>query len=395
MRMERSESRANVKSAVAKKRAVKEYAKPKAESDIATDFNERIEVARGEFQEFVGGRNANDQTIILHDSDADGVTAGVCLEIALKRKGFRQVARVVPDRQRNAWTERNRARVREHNPQSLFVLDLGCAGEPVIENVPTCFIDHHRPEGVPPNGVLISGYTWQPIPNTSLMVYELCRAMADVDDLEWIAAVGTFSDLGERAPFEIVERAKGRYTAKWLKEATALVNASRRSSLYDPEAAARALLAHDSPRALVESTSEDVKGLRRAREEVKSAMNEAKRAAPTFSNNVALIRINTPCQIHPLIAQIWRTRLPKYIVIAANEGYLPGRVNFSARSGEEISVLDFLRSIELDAGEGSYGHGHDQASGGSLPVGSWNFPKASGRVNNANALVVTQFISEV
>jgi single-stranded-DNA-specific exonuclease len=47
-------------------------------------------------------------------------------------------------------------------------------------------------------------------------------------------------------------------------------------------------------------------------------------------------------------------------------------VNFSARSGEEISVLDFLRSIELDAGEGSYGHGHDQASGGSLPVGSWN-----------------------
>jgi len=225
---------------------------------------------------------------------------------------------------------------------------------------------------VPPNGVLISGYTWQPIPNTSLMVYELCRAMADVDDLEWIAAVGTFSDLGERAPFEIVERAKGRYTAKWLKEATALVNASRRSSLYDPEAAARALLAHDSPRALVESTSEDVKGLRRAREEVKSAMNEAKRAAPTFSNNVALIRINTPCQIHPLIAQIWRTRLPKYIVIAANEGYLPGRVNFSARSGEEISVLDFLRSIELDAGEGSYGHGHDQASGGSLPVGSWN-----------------------
>jgi single-stranded-DNA-specific exonuclease len=222
--------------------------------------------------------------------------------------------RVVPDRQRNAWTERNRARVREHNPQSLFVLDLGCAGEPVIENVPTCFIDHHRPKGVPPNGVLISGYTWQPIPNTSLMVYELCRAMADVDDLEWIAAVGTFSDLGERAPFEIVERAKGRYTAKWLKEATALVNASRRSSLYDPEAAARALLAHDSPRALVESTSEDVKGLRRAREEVKSAMNEAKRAAPTFSNNVALIRINTPCQIHPLIAQIWRTRLPKYIV---------------------------------------------------------------------------------
>jgi len=61
-------------------------------------------------------------------------------------------------------------------------------------------------------------------------------------------------------------------------------------------------------------------------------MNEAKKAAPVFSNRVALIRLDTPCQVHPLIAQIWRTRLPQYIVISANEGYLPGRVNFSAPS---------------------------------------------------------------
>ncbi|MEJ7617836.1 MAG: DHH family phosphoesterase [Pyrinomonadaceae bacterium] len=101
-------------------------------------------------------------------------------------------------------------------------------------------------------------------------------------------------------------------------------------------------------------------------------MNEAKKAAPVFSGSVALIRINTPCQIHPLIAQIWRTRLPKFIVIAANEGYLPGRVNFSARSAAGVSVLDFLKSIELSEGAGNYGHGHDQASGGSLPAARWN-----------------------
>ncbi len=204
------------------------------------------------------------------------------------------------------------------------------------------------------------------------MSYELCRDVAEVSDLEWVASIGTISDLGERAPFEIIGRAKARYKAKWLKEATTLVNASRRASHYDPEAAARALLAHDNPRALVESTSADVEALRLAREEVKAAMNEAKKAAPVFSSEVALVRINTPCQIHPLIAQIWRTRLPKYIVICANEGYLPGRINFSARTGSDRNVLDFLRSIELSDGEGNYGHGHDQASGGSLPVDRWN-----------------------
>lgn len=91
-----------------------------------------------------------------------------------------------------------------------------------------------------------------------------------------------------------------------------------------------------------------------------------------FAGNVALVRINSACQIHPLIAQSWRSRLPKYIVIAANEGYIPGRVNFSVRTNSGVNVLDFLRGVDLSEGEGNYGHGHDSASGGSLPMERWN-----------------------
>lgn len=55
-----------------------------------------------------------------------------------------------------------------------------------------------------------------------------------------------------------------------------------------------------------------------------------------------------------------------------NEGYLPDRVHFSARSAPGTSVLDFLRNIELTEGEDTYGHGHDQASGGNLSFSRWN-----------------------
>ncbi len=337
-----------------------------------SDFDIQIVGARAHFRAFIEKRDPRERVVILHDSDADGVTAGVVLQLALTRYGFSNVMRLAPDRERNAWTKGNRARVRGHDPQILFVLDLGSRNEPVLEGVPTCFIDHHRPEGVPEDGTLISAYEWRPVPNTSLIVYELCREIANVDDLEWIACLGTLSDLGERAEFEIIARAKKRYKAKWLKEATTLVNAARRATRYDPECAARALLAHTSPQSLVESESNDVKALHKARQEVKVAMDEAKKAAPVFSERVALIRINTPCQIHPLIAQIWRTRLPKYIVIAANEGYLSERINFSARSPDAVNLLDFFGAIELSDGEGTFGHGHDQASGGSLPIARWN-----------------------
>ncbi len=132
------------------------------------------------------------------------------------------------------------------------------------------------------------------------------------------------------------------------------------------------MLNYPTPRDLVNSDSDAVQKLRDAREQVKAEMEEAKKAAPVFAGNIALIRIHSPCQIHPLIAQIWRGRLPKYLVIAANDGYLPGRVNFSARSAPGISALDILKSVKLSEGEGSFGNGHDQASGGSLPIHRWN-----------------------
>jgi len=331
-----------------------------------------LEAARDAFKAFVDRIQPDKSVVVLHDSDADGVTAGVVLQLALSRAGFENVKLVAPDRQRNAWTPANRERVIAAAPDSLFVLDLGSQSEPVIAGIPTCFIDHHRPEGVPPGDTLISAYTWEPIPNTSLLVWELCSSLTDVSDLDWIAAIGTVSDLGEKAPFEMLAVAKSRYTAKYLKEASALINAARRASQYNPEVAVRALLTHDSPRSLVNSNTDEVEHLREARKEVQVAMEQAKKAAPVFSGNVALVRINSPCQIHPLIAQSWRTRLPKYIVMVANEGYIPGRVNFSVRTASGINVLDFLKNVNLSPGEGSYGHGHDSASGGSLPVERWN-----------------------
>lgn len=329
------------------------------------------EAAMQAFRQFVAQMSHSSRLVAIHDSDADGVTAGVVWQRAFERAGFASVHRVIPDRERNAWTPNNRAIIQSANPAYLFVMDLGSRSEPVISGVPTCFIDHHHPEGVPDGDTLITAYTWEPIPNTSLIIWELAQTIADISDLDWIAAIGTLSDLGDRAPFELLTTAKRKYTAKYLKEATALINASRRASHYDPEVAARALLNHPNPKALVNSESADVQQLRSAREEVKLALDEARKAAPIFSGNVALLRMNSPCQIHPLIAQSWRGRLPKLVVIAANEGYMPGRVNFAARSNT-VNVLEFLRSQNISAGEGSYGHGHDQASGGSLSIELWN-----------------------
>lgn len=330
-----------------------------------------LETAQQAFQEFVDRIPKTARIVALHDSDADGVTSGVLWQRSFERMGFTNIQRFAPDRERNAWTAGNRDRIKAANPEFLFVMDLGSQSESIIPGIPTCFIDHHHPEGVPTGDTLISAYSWEPIPNTSLIVWELCAPIVDISDLDWIAAIGTVSDLGDRAPFDLLTTAKRKYTAKYLKEATAMINAVRRASHYDPEAAAQALLNHTDAKSLVNSTAPEVEQLRSSRLEVKRELDEARKAAPVFSGQVALVRMHSPCQIHPLIAQSWRTRLPKYIVIAANTGYLPNRVNFSARSNS-ANVLEFLRAQTISEGEGNFGKGHDQASGGSLPVDRWN-----------------------
>ena len=313
---------------------------------------------------------AGRRELIACDADADGMTAGVLLETALRRLGHTSVQRFLPDRSRNVWRPGMRERLRRQNPERLFVLDLGIRPEPVLAGLPTCYIDHHALEGQPPEGLVISSYHWPQAVNTSALVWELCRPLVDLADRDWIAAIGVIGDLQERHAGALLTDVKQKYGLRSIREIVALVNAGRRIS-PDLAALACTLLAeHDDPRTFLKAAA--AKPLHEARQELQRALDEAKRVAPVFSGHVALVRIRSPYQLHPLLAQIWRSRLRGIIVIAANEHYLGGQVNFSVRGPSGTNVREFLRRIPLPPGDGEYGLGHDEASGGSLPIIRWN-----------------------
>jgi single-stranded-DNA-specific exonuclease len=220
------------------------------------------------------------------------------------------------------------------------------------------------------------GYGWDPIPASAWLAYELLSPLADVADLDWIAAVGTLGDLGEKAPWDALPDIRKRWTARWLREAVSLVNAARRASAFDVATPLRMLMEADAPRAIVEDDALGADRLRAYRAEVQAELAVARKQAPIFSADQpwALVPLDSGCQVHPLIAQQWRTRLPKFAVIAANRGYLPEIVAFSSRTSRTDMVLPaLLRAPDIGSDdEASYGRGHDQASGGHLPVPQFN-----------------------
>jgi hypothetical protein len=110
-----------------------------------------------------------------------------------------------------------------------------------------------------------------------------------------------------------------------------------------------------------------IDALRACRAEVNAEVARCARVAPRIAGAVALLRFSSTAQVHPIVAIRWTRRLRGLIVIAANDGFLPGRVNFAVRCSEaDRDLVAWLRALPTGPLAGEYAHGHPRATGGSL-----------------------------
>jgi len=354
-------------------------------------YAEPLAAARATFRDWLDAVPEAGRVVVFCHFDADGLAAGALFGRGVPRLGrsFGEVVVVPSGRDESAFSDGARERLAALAPDALLVTDLGVNARGTLEasGVPVLYVDHHRPSGEPDGAFVVSGYDWDPIPCSAWLAYDLLRDVAEVDDLDWIAAVGVLSDLGDKAPWPELAAVKKERTATWLKETVALINAARRAPTFDAQTALDALMTFDDPKELAQAETPLVDRLRQAREAVKSELAEARKAAPVFSERdpavpdgatpsdlrFALVTVDSPAQVHPLIAQQWRGRLEKYPVICANVGYLDGIVAFSTRTARRDVRLPVLyQSIDTPGWNGRWGHGHDQASGGHLPPDVFN-----------------------
>jgi len=339
-------------------------------------YEDYIDGARRATADFLSTLDRARRVCVFCHFDADGLAAGALFGRALPRMGFSDVRVLHAGREESAFEEPARSRVAQQRPGVLIVADLGVDRAGVVPGVPTLYVDHHEPHGEPPDAVVVSGYGWDPVPTSAWLAYEVLEPLVDVRDLDWIAAVGTMGDLGAGAPWPRLPAVKRRHTARWLTEAVSLINAARRASAFDVATPLRLLLEADGPRAVSNDRSRGAERLHAYRAEVQAELALARRRPPTFSKDgrFALIRFGSRCQIHPLIAQQWRGRLSKQVVIAANTGYAAGHVAFSARTAlPDVRLPELLRSVDLGGYTSRrFGRGHDRASGGHLPPGIFN-----------------------
>lgn len=175
---------------------------PKSKQESLIDYGQDLAEAQQAFKTFVDAIPLTVNITIVCDGDVDGLGAGVVLWHCLTRRGLGadNITVLQPDKGENAFTPSTRGYVARAHPRALFVLDLGISDRQIIHSIPTLFVDHHKPSGIPSEGVAISGYDWDPVPTSSLLTYLLCNAHGNVADKAWVAAIGNLGDIGPKYP---------------------------------------------------------------------------------------------------------------------------------------------------------------------------------------------------
>ena len=304
-------------------------------------------------------------TIIACDSDVDGLASAVIVERAVNAVGG--IPHVLPvHRGEHVHHPRMKRRIEALRPEHLVVLDMGSRPQAILPGLPTLVVDHHHAEaGLPPGAVVVNGYNREPVAPTSVLAFIVCRTIPAVESIAWLAALGAVADLGSASAFRDVLgiRAGG---ARWSRAAS-LLNAARRAEAPNPTVALDLLRHAASVDDITSGRLPETAVLERYQAQVRAEIDRCARLAPVIAENAALVRFSSGAQVHPIVATRWARRLTPRIVIAANDGYLPGRTNFAVRCHGTIDLVAWLRSLPFTpARDAEYAHGHARATGGSL-----------------------------
>ena len=312
----------------------------------------------------------------MPDKDADGLSSGAILRHTLLLLGLRPdlVQVHLLSKGRTVHSDEERTLMSSHNPEYVFVIDHGSrSGPPLVDGDHTSLvIDHHHAteRDFPESSEHVTACHSPPVATSSLLTYHLCQPLHPnvAERCDWLCIVGTHGDLGNtlkwEPPFPDMSAPLKKYSKKVLNDVVSLVNAPRRTATFDVRSAWDALCETSEPASILKTPR-----LLAARREVNDEVERCTHTAPKFSpdGKVAVFRIKSEAQVHPVIATRWAGHLQSKaleIVLVANEGYIPGKVNFSCRiprcARSRDPPVNIIESLKYYAGltEASSGH-HD------------------------------------
>jgi len=343
-------------------------------------------------------KNCKGKTIVVYDTDGDGIGAAVILSKTIKRL-FKKYPKAIPGDHDLAYlTKNNYDQISGQKPNNVIIVDMSLDEKAdyilkLAKKTKILIIDHHQSKrnfNMNKNIVHVNPYFWKSrIPSfkyaTSKIVFDICRKITDIEDLDWLAALGIINDYSgvhwkiflnkiyKKYPYL---KGKNLYSFEnKLGYIVHLITSGYYSKIIGGKLGYDVCLKAETPMDIIKLRTASAKRMKKMYDKVENVIKKVmkgwkKNAEIIEDKKLIILKLDTKFSIHSSISTKISIKKPNYTIIVAvkrgNKFHISfrrqdGKVNCGELAGKATRYL-----------KNTKGGGHIPAAGGRIMAGDWN-----------------------
>jgi single-stranded DNA-specific DHH superfamily exonuclease len=340
------------------------------------------------FKKATGFLKDGKKTVIVFDTDGDGIGAAVILAKSMKR-AFNTSPKAIPrDHSSSLLSKETMSKVYGKFDLIVF-LDMAVNENPMdVEKLASkskiVIIDHHNALNDLNNDNIahLNSAFWQKrIPShkycTSKIVYDLVSSFLDVSDLDWLAGLGILNDKAEKTWEDFLNEVydKNRMSQKQLETVNNMITSSYQfSKSKDLMVSFYACIEAISPFDILNARTENAKKLKSYYDVIQGEIdsiiaNWRENAEIDEKKKLIVIELNTKFSISSTISTIISFDNPHYTVMVARKS--SSGISISLRRQDMKVDCSKLAKKITEGLENASGGGHVPAAGIKIMTRDW------------------------
>jgi single-stranded DNA-specific DHH superfamily exonuclease len=343
-------------------------------------------------------KNCKGKTVIIYDTDSDGIGAAVIIAKTLKRL-FRKNPRAIPGDHDLAYlTKNNYDEIHRQKADNIIIVDIPVdkKAEYILrlsKKHRVLIIDHHQVHknmNRYKNIVHANPSLWKSrIPSfryaSSKIAFDICSKATNIEDLDWVAGVGIIGDYAGSSWKNFLDKVYKKYPYLKGKELYSFenklgyINHLITSGYYSKRRGGKlgfdACLAAESPLDIIRLKSPAAKRLKKLYDEIEKDIRHImkvwkKEAEIIERRKLIILKLKTKFPIQSPISTKISIKKPNYTVIVAIKSNNKIHISFRRQDGKVNCGK--LASNATKGLKNANGGGHAPAAGGKIMAKDWN-----------------------
>jgi single-stranded DNA-specific DHH superfamily exonuclease len=337
-------------------------------------------------------KNCKGKTVIVYDTDGDGIGAAVIVARILKRLFNKFPIAIPSSHDENFITEKIYKEILKQKPKFIITLDMPVDQEldfvlKLAKKSKILVIDHHQIHNdlnrfeniIHVNPIFLKIKILPYKYCVSKIVYDLCSKIIDINDLDWLAGIGIINDYCGDEWKDFLDEIYEKYPELKGKELYSfdsklgyichLVSSGYYFGKKYRGLGYKVCLEASSPVELIKAETPSSKQLKRLYEkvenEIKTTMKNWKNDAEIIENKkLILLKLKTKMLIQSPISTKISLEKPDYTIVVINTSGKKAYISLRRRDGKVDCGK--LASKVVNGLKNSSGGGHSPAAGANI-----------------------------